>query len=115
MIGEPEAANWGYGWSKRFLESRMSLLSKELGVRVGVVRPFNIYSERYRWAGEYSQAIPMLVKKILDNDGEIEIWGSGNQRRSYLHASDCAMQLSKLRSSGIMVAQLALERTILLA
>tara|TARA_B100000676_G_scaffold77387_1_gene76977 strand:+ start:41784 stop:42755 length:972 start_codon:yes stop_codon:yes gene_type:complete len=103
MIGEPEAANWGYGWSKRFLESRMSLLSKELGVRVGVVRPFNIYSERYRWAGEYSQAIPMLVKKILDNDGEIEIWGSGNQRRSYLHASDCAhaiVEIAKLEHHG---------------
>ena len=44
-----------------------------------MVRPFNIYGERYNWVGENSQAIPMLVKKILDKNNPIIVWGSANK------------------------------------
>lgn len=87
---EPEKVNKGYGWAKRFLEQKFLLLSEINQIKLKIVRPFNIYGERYRWVGEYSSAIPMLVKKILDDENPIYAWGSGNQRRSYLHAYDCA-------------------------
>lgn len=38
----------------------------------------------------------MLVKKILDGDNPVVIWGSGKQRRSYIHASDCARMMISL-------------------
>lgn len=94
--GEPELANWGYGWAKRFLEQKMAVFSRETGIPVTVVRPFNIYGERYRWVGKYSQAIPMLVKRILDGEDPVTVWGSGMQRRNYLHASDCARLMRRL-------------------
>ena len=94
--GEPELANWGYGWGKRFLEQKAALLSREAGVPVTIVRPFNIYGERYRWVGGFSQAIPMLVKRILDGEDPVVVWGSGRQRRNYIHARDCARIMPRL-------------------
>ena len=66
--GKPETANKGYGWAKRFLEQKATLFSEEMNIPIVIPRPFNIYGEKYCWAGEYSQAIPMLVKRILDGD-----------------------------------------------
>jgi nucleoside-diphosphate-sugar epimerase len=88
--GEPELANRGYGWAKRFLEQKAAILAEEFGIPLTIVRPFNIYGERYRWVDAASQAIPMLVKKVLDGDDPVVVWGSGRQRRNYLHAEDCA-------------------------
>ena len=88
--GEPEHANRGYGWAKRFLEQKVDILARETGMPFTIVRPFNIYGERYTWVGEASQAIPMQVKKIMDGNDPVVIWGSGTQRRNYLHAFDCA-------------------------
>lgn len=98
--GEPEMANWGYGWAKRFLEQKAAILSREAGIPVTIVRPFNIYGERYRWVGAYSQAIPMLVKRILDGEDPVIVWGSGRQRRTYIHAHDCARIMKRLAEIG---------------
>lgn len=98
--GEPEMANWGYGWAKRFLEQKSFILSREAGIPVTIVRPFNIYGERYRWVGAYSQAIPMLVKRILDGEDPVVVWGSGQQRRTYIHAHDCAHIMKRLAEIG---------------
>lgn len=97
---EPELANWGYGWAKRMLEQKALMLARETGMRLTIVRPFNIYGERYTWLGEGSQAIPMLVKKVMDGDDPVVVWGSGTQRRNYLHAVDCADAMAGLVEAG---------------
>ena len=94
--GMPEKANLGYGWAKRLLEKKLIISSKLLDFPLSIVRPFNIYGERYNWVGKNSQAIPMLIKKIMESDKRIEIWGSGKQRRNYLHAKDCAAIMYKI-------------------
>ena len=93
---DPERVNRGYGWAKRFLEQKFILLSELNKLDLKIVRPFNIYGERYKWVGEFSSAIPMLVKKVMDNEDPIIGWGSGNQRRSYMHAYDCARIMKKI-------------------
>lgn len=98
--GEPEMANWGYGWAKRFLEQKLQVLAREKSVPVTIVRPFNIFGERSRWVGGYSGAIPMLVKRILDGEDPVVVWGSGKQRRNYLHAHDCARVMVELVARG---------------
>jgi len=94
--GNPEKVNRGYGWAKRFLEQKSNLFSQETKIPVTIVRPFNIYGERYQWVGESSQAIPMLVKRVLDGEMPITVWGSGEQRRSYIHALDCSRMMKEL-------------------
>jgi UDP-glucose 4-epimerase len=96
FFGEPERANWGYGWAKRFLEQKAVMAAQETGIPLTIVRPFNIYGERYRWVDSGSQAIPMLVKKVMDGDNPVIVWGSGTQRRNYLHAADCAATMADL-------------------
>jgi UDP-glucose 4-epimerase len=96
FFGEPERANWGYGWAKRFLEQKAAMAAQETGIPLTIVRPFNIYGERYRWLDSGSQAIPMLVKKVMDGDNPVVVWGSGTQRRNYLHAADCAAAMAGL-------------------
>ena len=101
FVGEPEEVNLGYGGAKGILELKASLFEKETGVPTTVVRPFNIYGERYAWQGQYSQAIPMLVKRVMDGDDPLTIWGSGNQRRNYMHADDCAWCMMRLVEEGV--------------
>ncbi len=100
ITGEPERVNWGYGWAKRILEQKAVIYQKETGIPITVVRPFNIYGERYHWAGQNSQAIPMLTKRVMDGENPMLVWGSGNQRRNYLHATDCARAMMRLVENG---------------
>ncbi len=115
LAGEPEMANWGYGWAKRMLEQKASMLAKETGTPVTIVRPFNIYGERYTWSGDASAAVPMQVKKVMDGDDPVVIWGSGTQRRNYLHAIDCADAMAGLVEAGFTGAvNIGTEETITL-
>ena len=100
VTGEPERVNWGYGWAKRILEQKVVIYQKETGIQFTVVRPFNIYGENYNWVGESSQAIPMLTKRVLDGESPLVVWGSGNQRRNYIHALDCARVMMRLVENG---------------
>jgi nucleoside-diphosphate-sugar epimerase len=113
--GEPEMANWGYGWAKRLLEQKALILSRETGIPLTIVRPFNIYGERYGWFGNASSAIPMQVKKVMDGDDPVVIWGSGTQRRNYLHASDCADAMAGLVAAEFKgVVNIGTEDTVTL-
>ena len=100
IFGEPERVNWGYGWAKRILEQKAVIYQKETGIPLTVVRPFNIYGEHYNWVGENSQAIPMLVKRVMEREDPMVVWGSGNQRRNYMHALDCARCMIRLVENG---------------
>ena len=115
FAGEPEMANWGYGWAKRFLEQKAAILSRTRGIPLTIVRPFNIYGERYTWVGQASQAIPMQVKKVMDGDDPVVIWGSSTQRRNYLHAIDCADAIAGLVENDFVGAvNIGTEETVTL-
>ena len=114
-LGQPEIANLGYGLAKRFLEQKSILWAREHGVKLTIVRPFNIYGERYTWAGHFSQGLPSIVKRTLDNQGEIEIWGTGAQRRNYIHAFDCAriiIDIVNTKHQSGEVFNIGIEQTI---
>src|SRR5947209_12806292 len=89
--GLPESVNEGYGWAKRMLEIQSRYVSEKHGLPIAVVRPFNAYGGRYRWQGEASHVVPSLVKKVLDQNGPVVVWGSGRQVRDLLHARDFAL------------------------
>ena len=77
FLNYPEQVNRGYGWANS--RSKAKLLCDEIGIQLIILRPFNIYGERYKWRGDYSQAMPMLIFKMLSNKN-INVWGSGNQK-----------------------------------
>jgi len=87
--GLPESSNAGYGWSKRIAELQAGYYSKEYGIKTAIVRPTNICGGRYPWWGENdSFVMPTLVKKIMDGNEEVLVWGNGLQSRNFLHARD---------------------------
>jgi nucleoside-diphosphate-sugar epimerase len=91
FVGMPEAVNEGYGWAKRVQELAGGYFARELGMSVTILRPFNMYGANYPWRStERAHVIPALVKRVLDGDDPLVVWGSGNQRRNFLHGSDAA-------------------------
>lgn len=112
--GWPEKVNEGYGWAKRMAELQAKYYAAEYGMEVAIVRPFNAYGRRYHWQGERSHVIPSLVKKVMDGHNPVVVWGSGNQRRNFLHARDVAwgMKLVTERYATADPLNLALEETL---
>ena len=101
FTGSPETVNQGYGWAKRVQELTAGYLSKETGIRVTILRPFNMYGANYPWrSDEKAHVIPSLVKRVLDDENPLVVWGSGQQRRNFLHGSDAAEAIIRVIESG---------------
>lgn len=91
FTGMPESVNEGYGWAKRIQELAGKYYLHDYGMKMTIVRPFNLYGGNYRWGSEEkSHVIPALVKRIMDGEDPVIVWGSGHQRRNFLHADDAA-------------------------
>jgi nucleoside-diphosphate-sugar epimerase len=91
LLGAPERVNEGYGWAKRMLELAAGYFAREYGMLVTIIRPFNLYGAKYPWiTPEKAHVIPSLVKRVLDGEEPLVVWGSGDQRRNFLHGSDAA-------------------------
>ena len=101
FTGSPEQVNEGYGWAKRVQELAGAYLARERATQVTVLRPFNMYGANYPWRStERAHVIPALVKRILDGEDPLVVWGSGEQRRNFLHGSDAAELALRVIGSG---------------
>lgn len=88
--GEPEETNGGYGWAKRMAEKLGEYYSEEYGMKVGIVRPYNAYGPRDHFDPESSHVIPALIKRVVDGENPVVVWGSGKQTRAFLYVEDLA-------------------------
>jgi GDP-L-fucose synthase len=87
----PESTNEGYGWAKRLAERLGVFAQEESGMSVAICRPFNAYGPRDHWDDASSHVIPALIKRVMDGENPVVVWGSGNQTRAFLHARDAAL------------------------
>ncbi|MBI5123448.1 NAD-dependent epimerase/dehydratase family protein [Candidatus Roizmanbacteria bacterium] len=90
FLDEPEPTNGGYGWAKRMNEKIGMYYAEEFGMKVGIVRPYNCYGPRDHFDSEVSHVIPALIKRILDGENPIMVWGSGTQTRAFSYVTDLA-------------------------
>jgi nucleoside-diphosphate-sugar epimerase len=101
FLGKPEHVNEGYGWAKRIEELAASYMRMESAMTVTVLRPFNIYGGNYFWrSADDAHVIPSVVKRVLDGEDPLIVWGSGTQRRNFLHSVDAAYVMLKVIESG---------------
>lgn len=101
FVGAPEEVNEGYGWAKRIHELAAGYFAREYGMRMTILRPFNMYGSNYPWRStDKAHVIPALVKRILDGDDPLVVWGSGDQRRNFLHGSDAVEVALRVIASG---------------
>ena len=87
--GNPEKTNEGYGWAKRMLEIAGKQIFNQYKINVAIVRPYNAYGPRDKFDIENAHVIAALINKVFNNkDGKIEVWGSGEQTRTFLYVKD---------------------------
>jgi len=86
----PEPTNEGYGFAKLMGEKLAQYYAREKKMHVVIGRPFNAYGPKDHFDETTSHVIPAIMKRILDGDDPVTIWGTGNQSRVFVHAKDVA-------------------------
>lgn len=81
---------FGYGWSKKVSEILAEAYHKEYGLKVLVARPHNTYGPRDNFNKESTQIIPSFIERILKKENPFVIWGSGQQKKSFVYVEDLA-------------------------
>jgi GDP-D-mannose 3',5'-epimerase len=91
-----------YGWEKLFSERLYFAFSRNYGFDVRVARYHNIFGPEGTWRGGREKAPAAICRKIaMAEDGaEIEIWGDGQQTRSFLYVDECVEGTLRLMRSG---------------
>lgn len=83
----------GYGWEKLFSERMCRHFSEDFGLSTCVVRYHNVYGPHGTFEGGREKAPAAICRKVaqakLDGEDEIEVWGDGEQTRSFTYISDC--------------------------
>lgn len=95
---EPEE---GYGLEKLFMEKLCQYYREDHGLETRVARFHNVYGPLGTYEGGKEKAPAAICRKVaLARDGdEIEIWGDGNQTRSFLYIDDCLEGIYRLMQS----------------
>jgi GDP-D-mannose 3', 5'-epimerase len=92
-----------YGWEKLFIERLCRHYREEQGVDTRVVRFHNIFGPLGTWEGGREKAPAALCRKVahakLTGDPTVEIWGDGEQTRSFCYIDDCVEGLFRLMRS----------------
>jgi len=92
-----------YGWEKLLSERLCTHYRQDYGLETRIVRFHNIFGERGTWDGGREKAPAALCRKIalakLTGAPEIEIWGDGEQTRSFCYIGDCVEGIYKLMRS----------------
>jgi len=81
----------GYGWEKLFTEKLCQYYAVDHGLETRVARFHNVYGPLGTYDGGREKAPAAICRKVAlaQDGGEIEIWGDGEQTRSFMHINDC--------------------------
>jgi len=92
-----------YGWEKLVMERLCTYYREDYGLETRIVRFHNIFGEEGSWDGGREKAPAALSRKIaiakLTGNHEIEMWGDGEQTRSFCYIDDCLEGIYRLMRS----------------
>ena len=91
----------GYGWEKLFTEQLCRYYRHDYGFETRVVRFHNVYGPLGTYEGGKEKAPAAIARKVAltPDGGEIEVWGDGQQTRSFMWIEDCIEGLIRLMAS----------------
>lgn len=97
----PAAPDSEYGWEKLFSERLYLAYARNHGIGVRIARYHNVFGPEGTWTGGKEKAPAALCRKVAaaPHGGEIEIWGDGNQTRSFLYIDECVEGTLRLMRS----------------
>jgi GDP-D-mannose 3',5'-epimerase len=95
----------GYGWEKLFSERMARHFREDYGIATRVARYHNVYGPNGTYDGGREKAPAAICRKViaakLSGTHEIEIWGDGEQTRSFMYIDDCTEGTIRLAESDI--------------
>jgi GDP-D-mannose 3',5'-epimerase len=95
----------GYGWEKLFSERMCRHFTEDFGVTTRVARFHNVYGPHGTWTGGREKAPAAICRKVAEcvrsGNHEIEVWGDGEQTRSFMYIDDCVEGTLKIMASDI--------------
>jgi nucleoside-diphosphate-sugar epimerase len=95
----------GYGWEKLFSERMCRHFMEDFGIETRVARYHNVYGPHGTWDGGREKAPAAICRKVavakLTGDLQIEIWGDGEQTRSFTYIDDCLEGTLRLTASDV--------------
>jgi GDP-D-mannose 3',5'-epimerase len=95
----------GYGWEKLFSERMCRHFTEDFGIETRVARYHNVYGPYGTYDGGREKAPAAVCRKViqaqLSGSGEIEIWGDGEQTRSFTYIDDCVSGTVRLMHSDV--------------
>ena len=91
----------GYGWEKLFSERQCRHYTEDYGLETRVVRFHNIFGPLGTYDGGREKSPAAICRKVAlaADGGEIEVWGDGEQTRSYCYIDDCVEGIYRLMRS----------------
>ena len=97
----PAAPDSEYGWEKLFSERLYLAYGRNHGMECRVARFHNIFGPEGTWTGGKEKSPAAICRKVAEAKigGEIEIWGDGNQTRSFLYIEECLEGVLRLTRS----------------
>ena len=94
----------GYGWEKLFSERMCRHFREDFGLETRIARYHNVYGPHGTYDGGREKAPAAICRKVvaakLSGRHEIEIWGDGNQTRSFMYIDDCVKGTQMILNSG---------------
>ena len=90
-----------YGWEKLFSERLYLAFARNYGLEVRIARFHNIFGPYGTWKGGKEKAPAAMCRKVVEmlEGGEIEVWGDGQQTRSFLYIDECVEGVLRLMRS----------------
>lgn len=87
----PAAPDSEYGWEKLFSERLYLAFHRNYGMEVRIARYHNIFGPDGSWNNGREKAPAAMCRKVAEasNNGEMEMWGDGEQTRSFLYIDEC--------------------------
>lgn len=96
----------GYGWEKLFSERMCRHFREDFGLYTRSARYHNVYGPEGTWQGGREKAPAAICRKVaeakLSESNQIEIWGDGEQTRSFMYIDDCVYGSKTILDSGIL-------------
>jgi GDP-L-fucose synthase len=92
--GYPEETNAPYGVAKKAVLVGAQAYRAQYGMDVIFLLPANLYGPRDNFDLESSHVIPALIRKMLEGEREVVLWGDGSPTREFLYVDDCAEGLT---------------------
>jgi GDP-D-mannose 3',5'-epimerase len=96
----------GYGWEKLFSERMCRHFREDFGLYTRVARFHNVYGPWGTWFGGREKAPAAICRKVVEakisGRHEIEIWGSGDQTRSFMYIDDCLKGIRMILDSDVI-------------